>query len=155
MYGTDDVAGSVFLSAYYCVRFQSNWPVLREGAVKSLARPSSQYRRTESIVSLERGVGSVRVPNSKSFLVTEGERSMSGEARDFSNMETRAVIRFPSPTSTLPQGKAPKKIHAILTETLAFLLPGRGKDLSAPLCIHIPKFSLKMAPKAATCRWKL
>jgi len=32
------------------------------------------------------------------------------------------------------QGKAPKEIHAILTETLACFLPGRAKDLSAPLC---------------------
>jgi len=31
------------------------------------------------------------------------------------------------------QGKAPKEIHAILTETLASFLPGRAKDLSAPL----------------------
>jgi len=31
------------------------------------------------------------------------------------------------------QGKAPKEIHAILTETLAFFLPARAKDLSAPL----------------------
>ena len=31
------------------------------------------------------------------------------------------------------QGKAPKDIHAILTETLACFLPGRAKDLSAPL----------------------
>ena len=31
------------------------------------------------------------------------------------------------------QGKAPKKIRAILTETLARFLPGRAKDLSAPL----------------------
>ena len=30
------------------------------------------------------------------------------------------------------QGKAPKGIHAILTETLACFLPGRAKDLSAP-----------------------
>jgi len=29
------------------------------------------------------------------------------------------------------QGKAPKEIHAILTETLACFLPGRVKDLSA------------------------
>jgi len=29
------------------------------------------------------------------------------------------------------QGKAPKEIHAILTETLACFLPGRAKDLSA------------------------
>jgi len=31
------------------------------------------------------------------------------------------------------QGKVPKEIHAILTETLACFLPGRAKDLSAPL----------------------
>jgi len=33
------------------------------------------------------------------------------------------------------QGKAPKEIHANLTETLACFLPGRAKDLSAPLQI--------------------
>ena len=33
------------------------------------------------------------------------------------------------------QGKAPKEIHAILTETLACFLPGRAKDLSAPLTL--------------------
>jgi len=31
------------------------------------------------------------------------------------------------------QGKAPKEIHAILIETLSCFLPGRAKDLSAPL----------------------
>jgi len=31
------------------------------------------------------------------------------------------------------QGTAPKEIHTILTETLASLLPGRAKDLSALL----------------------
>jgi hypothetical protein len=31
------------------------------------------------------------------------------------------------------QSKAPKEIHAILRETLACFLPGRAKDLSAPL----------------------
>ena len=49
------------------------------------------------------------------------------DARDFNNIETRAVIKF----FTL-QGKALKEIHAILTETLACFLPGRAKDLSAP-----------------------
>ena len=33
------------------------------------------------------------------------------------------------------QGKAPKEIHAILTETLVCFLPGRAKDLSALLCV--------------------
>jgi len=38
---------------------------------------------------------------------------MSGDARDFNNMETRAVMTF-----FFLQGKAPKEIHAILTEIL-------------------------------------
>ena len=35
------------------------------------------------------------------------------------------------------QGKVLKEIHAILTETLACFLPGRAKDLSAPLYIGV------------------
>ena len=46
--------------------------------------------------------------------------SMSGDAFDFNNMETQATIKFPSP---LPQGKAPKEIHDILTETLGGYVP--------------------------------
>jgi len=38
---------------------------------------------------------------------------MSGDARDFNNMETRAVIKF-----FFLQRKAPKEIHAVLTERL-------------------------------------
>jgi len=34
----------------------TNVQIIRGGADKSLARPTSLYRRTESIVSLERGV---------------------------------------------------------------------------------------------------
>jgi hypothetical protein len=45
---------------------------------------------------------------------------MSGDARDFNNIETRAVIKF---HSSPPQGKTPKEIHAILTETLEALAP--------------------------------
>jgi len=50
------------------------------------------------------------------------------DARDFNNIETRAVIKF-----FFLQGKTPKEIHDILTETLACFLPSRAKDLSAPL----------------------
>ena len=39
---------------------------------------------------------------------------MSGDARDFNNIETRAVNKF----FFFLLGKAPKEIHAILTETL-------------------------------------
>jgi len=53
---------------------------------------------------------------------------MSGEARYFNNMEMRAVILF-----LFLQGKASKEIHVILTETSGCFLPGRAKDLSAPL----------------------
>ena len=43
------------------------------------------------------------------------------DARDFNNIKTRAVIKVFS-----LQGKAPKEIHAILTETLGFFLPRSG-----------------------------
>ena len=43
---------------------------------------------------------------------------MSGHARDFNNMETQAVIKV-----FLLQGKAPKEIYAILTETLGECAP--------------------------------
>jgi len=55
-------------------------------------------------------------------------RKHARDARDFNDVETRTVIKL-----FFLQGKAPKEIHAILTETLACLLPGRAKDLSAPL----------------------
>jgi len=55
---------------------------------------------------------------------------MSGDRRDFNNIETRAVIKF-----IFLQGKASKEIHAILTETLACFLLGWAKDLSALLYI--------------------
>jgi len=38
-------------------------------------------------------------------------------------------------SSSFLQDKEPKEIHAILTETLACFLPGRAKDLSAPLYV--------------------
>jgi len=50
------------------------------------------------------------------------------DARDFDKIKTQAVINF-----FFLQGKAPKEIHTILTETLACFLHGRAKDLSAPL----------------------
>ena len=51
------------------------------------------------------------------------------DARDFKNIQTRVAFKF----CFSLQGKAPKNIHAILTEILACFLPGRAKDLSAPL----------------------
>jgi hypothetical protein len=48
------------------------------------------------------------------FLLQGLKGSMSGNAHNFNNMETQAVIKFFS----FLQGKTPKEIHAILTETL-------------------------------------
>ena len=48
------------------------------------------------------------------------------DARDFNNIETRAIIKF-----FFSARQRTEKIHAILTETLACFLPGRAKDLSA------------------------
>ena len=49
----------------------------------------------------------------KLFLLQRLKENMSGDQRDFNNIETPAVIKF----FFLP-GKAPKEIHAILEETL-------------------------------------
>jgi len=43
---------------------------------------------------------------------------MSGDVCDFYNIEKRAVIKF-----SFLQGKVPKEIHAILTETLGECMP--------------------------------
>jgi len=45
---------------------------------------------------------------------------MSGDACDFNNMETQAFVKF---FFFFLQGKAPKEIHAILTETLREYAP--------------------------------
>jgi len=47
------------------------------------------------------------------FLLQRLKGSMSGDARDFNNIQTRAVIKF-----FFLQRKAPKEIHAILRDTL-------------------------------------
>jgi hypothetical protein len=64
---------------------------IREGADRSLARPISPCRRTESIVSLERGVCSY--VELQVFSLQRLKGSMSGDACDFNNIETRVIIR--------------------------------------------------------------
>ena len=61
---------------------------------------------------------------------------MSGMCAILNYIETWAVINF-----FFLQGKAPDEIHAIPTETLACFLPGRAKDLSAPL---VPSLTFDM-----------
>jgi hypothetical protein len=61
------------------------------------------------------------------FLLQRLKGSMSGDARDFNNIETQGVIVF-----FFLQGKASKEIHAILTETLSEHAPCK-KNLSGPV----------------------
>jgi len=67
------------------------------------------------------------------------------DVRDFSNIETRAVIKF-----LFLQDKVPKEIHAILTETLVCVLPSRAKDLSAPLYMSY-RLRRLLDPASAVC----
>ena len=66
------------------------------------------------------------------------------DAHDINNIETRAVIKFHS----FLQGKAPKEIHVILTGILGCFLPGRAKDLSAPL--HVNRNHIAFSPQRET-----
>ena len=71
--------------------------MIRGGADKSLARPTSRCRRTESTVSLERGVCLFMWRIVNLHLLHRLKGSTSGNARDFNNMEMRAVIKSPPP----------------------------------------------------------
>jgi len=70
-------------------------------------------------------------------------RKHVSDARYCNSIETRAVIKF----FFVLQGKAPKEIHAILTEKLDCFLHDRAQDLSAPLfsshSVHLPFFPVQ------------
>jgi len=69
------------------------------------------YDEIDSVVEMK-GLFMCRIASL--FLLQRLKGSESGDAREFNNMETRTVIKFFFPL----QGKVPKKIHAILTETV-------------------------------------
>jgi len=68
---------------------------------------------------------------------------MSGDARDFNNMETRVVIKFFFPL----QGKAPKEIHDILTETLGEHAPSYATVRNWVALFKQGDFSTCVAPR--------
>jgi len=84
----------------------------RCGAGKSLARPTSRCRKAESIVSLERGVWSC--DELQVFSCYRGWKEACQAMRAISTTSRRKL----SSSFFFVQGKAPKEIHAILTETL-------------------------------------
>jgi len=72
------------------------------------------------------------LPGADKFLAQPGSKQARKHVRDahnFNNIEKWAVIKF----FIFLQSKASKDIHAILTEILPCFLPGRAKDLSAPM----------------------
>ena len=85
---------------------------VRGGADKPLARRTSWCRRTESVVSLERGVCSCA--ELQVFSCYRGWKEACQKKREISSTSRREL----SSSFFFLQGKAPKEIHAILTETL-------------------------------------
>ena len=94
-------------------------------AVHSLVTISNEPPQLHNAVSVSHFVIYASADKSLARPGRKQARKHVRDARDFNNIETRAVNFFSL------QGKAPKEIHAILTETLACFLPGRAKDLSA------------------------
>ena len=75
---------------------------MRGGAGKSLARPTSRCRRTESIVSLERGVGSCAELRDFSYY---GDRKEARQAtRAISTTRRRELSSFFSPARQGAEG---------------------------------------------------
>ena len=101
-------------SVNVCIMLSKTWPFLSYGFSLQSAKSDKNYRGADK--------SSAR-PGRKQA------RKHVRDARNFNYTETRSVIKF----FFLLQGKAPKEINAILTETLACFLPGRARDLSAPL----------------------
>ena len=85
---------------------------LRGCADKSLARPTSQCRRTESIVSLEIGVYSCAELQVFSYYRGWKKACQATPAISTTSRPELPLIIF------FLQGKTPKEIHAILIETL-------------------------------------
>ena len=90
---------------------QLSQSTIRGGADKSLARPTSRCRRTESIVSLERGICSCAELHVFSCYRALNEASQAtGAVSTTSRRELSSSFFF-------LQGKVSKEIHAILKET--------------------------------------
>jgi len=88
-------------------------------------------RDVKGIINLRKIVGKYLYRDADKSLARPGTkqaRKHVWDARDFNNIETRAVIK-----TFFLHSKAPKEIEAIMTETLACFLPGRATDLPALL----------------------
>jgi transposase len=96
--------------------FLTSLVILRGGADKSLAGPTSRYNRTESVVSLE--WGDCSCAELLVFFCYRGWKKACQATRAIST-----TSRCELSSGILFQGKTPKEIHAILIETLGELAP--------------------------------
>jgi len=110
------------------------------GADKSLARPTSRCRRTESIVSLERGVCSCA-----ELQVFSCYRSWKEVCRATGAISTTSWHGM-SLSLFFLQGKSPKEIHAILKETLEEHAPSYATVKNWVAQIKHGDFSICVAP---------
>ena len=100
----------------YCIRGRAD---------KFLARPTSRCRRTDSIVSFERGVCSCA--ELQGFSSYRCWKEVCQATRAISTTSRRELSSF---FFLFPlQGKSPKEIHAILTETLGEHAPSYIQQL--------------------------
>ena len=114
--------------------------VIRGGADKSLARPTSRCRRPESIVSLERGACSCA--ELQDFSCYRVWKEACQATRAISTTSRRDLSSF------FPlQGKAPKEIHAILTETWGEHAPSYATVKNCVTQFKRGDFSTCVAPR--------
>ena len=101
-----------------------------EGVPSLRCRVSSDIRRVaaESLAAQQQTGVSYR--GADKSLARPGRKQARKHVRDARDSTTS---RRELSSSFFLQGKAPEEINAILTETLTCFLPGRAKDLSAPL----------------------
>jgi len=83
--------------------------------------------------------------NASLFLLQRLKGSVSGDGRDFNNIETRAVMKVFS----FSQGKAPKEIQTILTETLGKHAPSYATVKNWVAQFKRGDFSTCVAPRPA------
>ena len=123
--------------------------VIRRGADKSLARPTSRCRKTVSIVSLERGVCSCA--ELQVFSVTEAKKKHVRRRARFQQHRDASCHQVLFPARRGAEGNLRH-----YDRNINLFLPGRAKDLSAPLytspqfthCIITPPTPFPLYDKA-------
>ena len=117
------LAPSVYTILFLIIYFPTYFSSAEPSSGETRYNRRNTHGKTYIYISLVKCVRTLARPGRKQA------RKHVRDARDFNNIETRAVIK----SFFFLQGKAPKEIHAILTEISTCFRPGGAKGLSAPL----------------------